>query len=120
MRMCAEHWSKLRVGVQDRGLWHLVSQSGEEALQQTMAALEEEHSAVRDPLLAAYWAICGRAIEEGGLYLLEHRNDGGEYCPLCELESYTEQGMAQNWIDGCLDAQRRFCIEEGIFTDNTQ
>lgn len=121
MKICTEHWAALRKGVQDRGMWHLVAQSGKEAIDQMVDELQgEDTKAQHDPLMAAHWAISGKALEQGGLYLMGRKDDGSDYCPLCEVEAHTEAGMAQKWIDGCLDAQREYCVEIGRLKDTQQ
>lgn len=117
MKFCDEHWAKLRAGVQSRGLWHLVAESGEDAIQRMERELDDGKSSAAsfDPLMGAHWAICGRAIAAGGLYLMT-----GDYCPLCELDAHAtnekpERGpLSEQWIEGCLDAQRKHAEALGL------
>ena len=102
MKMCLPHWEALRQGVKDRGMWPLVASSGKEAVDMISKQLRGEETGF-DPLMSANWAISGRALEMGGLYLMAQKEDGSEYCPLCEADVHG--GHAQEWITGCLDAQ---------------
>lgn len=99
MQMCPSHWEALRQGVKDRGLWHLVATSGEEAFAQVQDELAGTADPQRfDPLISANWAMFSTAIQFGGLEMLD-----GQHCPLCEADKHG--GHAQEWIEGCLDAQ---------------
>lgn len=100
------HWEALKQGVQNRGMWHLVARSGEEATAHMLQELRGEEAPF-DPLMAANWAICGAAIEFGGLAMLS-----GNICPLCEADVHG--GHANNWINGCLDEQLRYAFEKGL------
>lgn len=106
MRMCMPHWEQLRQGVKDRGMMHLVLKSGEEAVKNMKAEIEGA-PAKFDPLMAANWAIFSQALNFGGLDMMV-----GEHCPLCEADAHG--GHAQEWIDGCLDAQLEYAIELGL------
>lgn len=99
MRMCMQHWSKIREAVSVRGMNHLVSFCGEDVLRRQCAAvLGEDASATQqdfDPLIAINWSLaafvmertgpgifCDRESEDG---MPENRDDQGfnHYCPLC-------------------------------------
>ncbi len=118
MKFCEPHWQELKDAIRARGLWHLVASSSEAAFERAKAELGGKGTlATYDPLMAAHWAICSRAIELGGLYLLE-----GPYCPLCELDAHTKNPdgsksdppQSREWIKGVSDAVERFCIENGL------
>lgn len=95
MRMCTGHWTKLRKAIDDRGLTHLVPNSGEEAVKLVAKGN-------LDPLMDAHMRIAKAAVRDGGTYLLK-----GDYCPLCELDKVGEKSedkpMSDNWINGCCD-----------------
>lgn len=117
MRFCKDHWAKMKAGVEDRGLGHLVAKSGEAAVERVVAELEHRATdATFDPLMTAHWMIVNRALECGGLYLMTHNPDvaDGEFCPLCEVAKHTTPPADDDWIKGCLDAVRDMCVEKGL------
>lgn len=52
-----------------------------------------------EPLMGANMAIFSNALRAGGVYLLS-----GDFCPLCELETYS-QIKASDWIKYAADEQ---------------
>lgn len=76
MRMCQEHWDKLKEALRERGLMGLVPQGGEAA-----AKLLSEGRP--DPLMAAHNAIVGNAMDAFGIAIMMPNEDGSERCPLC-------------------------------------
>lgn len=104
--MCLPHWGALRDGVKSRGMWQLVASSGAEASAMMAAELKGEPTGF-DPLMSANWAIFAAALEFGGLAMM-----AGDHCPLCEADAHG--GHAQEWIDGCLDAQLERARELGL------
>lgn len=87
MKVCLLHWQQCRDAIQARGLWHLVSTSGEEATAKLEAQLEGDKRPVqRDPLMDLNFMLMSNAIEKVGLMAIgpsgEEANDG-EFCPLC-------------------------------------
>lgn len=120
MNFCAPHWEKLKQAIRERGLWPLVSPSAEVAHEATLQEIQHGPSKETfDPLLNATWAIYGRALECGGIYLMT-----GDYCPLCELDKHIDQVKhptpapyttpSDAWIGGCCDAQLTHARELGL------
>lgn len=110
MKACQPHYDLIRDGVKSRGLWHLVAQSGEAASEiLNNQAQGIKGPAAYDPLLNATMEIYARAVECGGIYLMQ-----GNYCPLCEADKHMGAGESQKWIDGCLDAHLKYCQENGL------
>ena len=123
MRLCQKHWGELREAIRARGIYHLVAKDGESAMKRTVSEINgTADDSTFDPLMAAYWAITGRAMELGGLYLMGQDENKNEYCPLCELDKFArnEDGSqpipaaSTQWINGCCDAQLRYCEEKGL------
>jgi len=106
MRMCQPHWDQLRKAISDKNLMHLVAKSGEEAIARMITELEDkpDQPSARDPLMEANLSIMSQALDQGGLYLMSPKEDGTDYCPLCEVVVHTEIGMDSKWIEGCTDA----------------
>lgn len=111
MQFCADHWTKLKAAISNRGLDHLVAKSDKEALENSVAQINNQPS-VYDPLMDCHWMITNRALERGGLYLLSSKLDGTQYCPVCEA---LQNGATElNWIEGPADAAFAFCREKGL------
>lgn len=102
MKICQPHWDLLKSAIDERGLMHLVSNSGQVAAEKIQGQLSgQPEKETYDPLLAANFAIWSNAIEMGGLYLI---GDGNQYCPICESESHGSHN-AEWWIKNAADEQ---------------
>ena len=113
MKICTDHWAKLRAAIHAKGMSHLGASSGEEAAERLKAELDGTATdSTFDPLMAANNMIWSRALEMGGLYLMTQKEDGTEYCPLCEVDIHG--GNSAEWIDGCTDFLRKSCEEKGL------
>lgn len=110
MKFCQAHWDQLRDAIKTRGIWPLVARNGMEAAERFVEELEGKASdASWDPLMAAHWAIGGRATEILGLYIF-----GTEVCPVCEVltvhdskpceHGCTHDDVEKRWIEGPADA----------------
>ena len=122
MKWCQEHWDAMKEKVRELGMWHLVAPNAEaaiEAMKEDIEAAGEhrESKAAFDPLMSAFWAINGRALAMGGLYIMSE-----PVCPLCELDKHAPsdapipEGFASHaaaWIDGCMRAQREGARNRG-------
>lgn len=121
MKFCRTHWDRLRQLVIDKGMVALISKDGEAAADRMVEELEGTATPLTyDPLLSAYWMLSGKALELGGLYLMGQKpGEGGEYCPMCEVEEqgvkYAGQpGDAEAWMDSCTDSCLVYCREQGL------
>jgi hypothetical protein len=115
MKMCQSHWDKIIAAIKERGLWHLVAQSGEEAVTNLQKEAAGE-ACNYDPLMAVNNMIFARAIEQGGLYLM-----AADYCPICEVMKYhaggvdadgktwTAEMIETHWVDGLADIALDVC-----------
>lgn len=112
MKMCDKHWQELRAAIELRGLSHLVAGTGLEAAENLKKEFQGEETTY-DPLMAATMGIYAAALENGGLYLMHLKEDGTEYCPLCEFESHSDE-KAEAWINPCTDAIRKSCVAQGL------
>ena len=113
MKMCQEHWDACQKAIEQRGLNHLVSKDGEELLSRMVNDLEGKATkADYDPLMDLNMMLTTEALRCGGLYLLIEKEDGTQYCPLCEASLH--QIIPQEWIDGAADAILRHCKEQGM------
>ncbi len=121
MKMCVPHWNALRTTVIGKGMGDLIAPDNKAIMARAIEELEGTATpATYDPLQASYWMLMGMALQTGGLYLMGDKpGDGGEYCPLCEVESAGvrlegEAGLAVEWINGCTDSVLVYCREQGL------
>ena len=125
MKICPTHWNMLKDACRDRGMWHLVHQSGEaaaEALARQMQSGSEDSDDF-DPLLHANMMIWVQALEMGGPYLMDSPSEGEHYCPICEVMKYTElppsaakryASVEEFWTAGVMDALLDSARERGL------
>lgn len=107
MKMCMDHWTKLRTAIDTRGLSALVSESGEEAMSNLLDEANRGPTLDNfDPLLTAHNAIFANSVHiDPHLALLDE-------CPLCHLNHHHDdacqiQGCKgtpfEGWIDAAAD-----------------
>src|SRR5262245_849386 len=115
MRACGDHWQKLRAAIESRGLARYIAKGGADAAARlakqsggevdgTNVTISAEATAehlmrekvdgtdVRqwaretfEPLMAAYFAILGNALNVAGMDIMAPNEDGTDRCPLCFL-----------------------------------
>ncbi len=123
MKFCNSHWKKLRQAVRDKGLWPFVANSSKELEERVKEELDGK-VVIPDPLMTAHTMILGRALEAGGLYLMTTPPEGGNYCPLCELDKHTKTpppggGIPSDWwIKGSTDQLQKDYKKQGWLKDN--
>jgi len=122
MNICQRHWEDLRKKVDERGMSHLVSSNGEEAMARTLAQLNNEDTSDDwDPLMAAFFAIGQWALNRMGLAVLQPG-----FCPLCQVQRSFENVKllpefdpeqhkdAEWWMNNCMDAMLDHARECGL------
>jgi hypothetical protein len=109
MNLCPTHWNQLKQAIKARGLWDLVSADGAEAMAVMQHDLDGKPATKEkfDPLLAATFKIYENAIRAGGLYMMNQKEDGADYCAVCEAEAHNAPG----WIDLAADGVAAFARE---------
>lgn len=122
MRFCMPHWEKLRAAIDDRGLSHLVSRNGQQAMQSFVKDIEGTADPLLDfdPLLAANNMIWSKALEVGGLSIMAPNEDGTDRCPICWLtaehtRTCTDPACPQDferWIEYAADGVKRHVDEQ--------
>ncbi len=114
MKICSTHWTQCRAAIDKRGIGHLVGnqESAVNRIKEELADSQTKKS--YDPLLSLGFMLYGRALECGGLYLMTTKEDGSEYCPLCEFELRSDGGKASDWIDSAADACLKYCTENAL------
>ena len=132
MKICQQHWDKLRKAIEDRGLSSFI-QTGEQNMATFEAVAEGTHTEKElpyDPLMSCNWMIWGQALKAGGLYLMQ-----GNHCPVCEAKKHlsghntvhpvtkmpfitTPEWVEEQWIDGPADAALAECRARGMVKEN--
>jgi hypothetical protein len=110
MKICKPHWDKLRTALRERGIDHLGAKSGKEAADDAVTELQGGDPEY-DPTMACNNMIWSQGLKMGGLYLMSQKEDGSEYCPICEAIAHmqppsgmTKEEQERSWIDGPADA----------------
>ena len=111
MKLCNDHWHKLKAAIDTRGLNAFVAKDGQAAADVMKAQIDkgEITKAGFDPLLNANFAIFNNALGVVGLVLMVSNDDGSERCPLCYLASVCPTCQPcqhfEKWIDAAADEQ---------------
>lgn len=89
MRMCANHWAKLRAAIDNRGLSALVAETGEQAARNLISEVQDGRSIDNfDPLMNAYMAIITNCLSKLGPGIMLFAKPGdGDNCPLCAMNA---------------------------------
>lgn len=115
MKMCSDHWEKMRTAIQERGLYHRVAVDGKAAVDRVVAELKGTATKeTYDPLMSMNNMFFARALECGGLYLMTVKPDGTEYCPLCEVGLHLGSAEPDEWIKSCADSILTHCKENNL------
>jgi hypothetical protein len=120
LKICDDHWKKLRAAIELRGLSHLVIGSPEKAVN-VLAAQASDSQGFKDtydPLMAANFAIWNNALEAFGLNMMV--DDAP--CPLCLMDDHaaecTEPDCKKNsgldWIEFAADGQLEVARQKGL------
>lgn len=106
-----------------KGMGGLIAKDSEAVRDRILSEFDHMDSlATYDPLMASYWMLMCMALQNGGLYLMgEKPGDGGEYCPLCEVEAAGvrvegKAGLAVDWMEGCTDSVLVYCRDNGLLS----
>lgn len=119
MKMCMPHWEMCREAVTDRGMYGLVLKSGKAAVDNIVEELQGGEPAF-DPLMSLNNHFWGEALRCGGLYLMgqnETGENGGHYCPICELEKNSRAYIAKEAIGSIADQMRDHAIKQKMIPE---
>lgn len=97
MKFCLPHWNQLKDAIKARGLGDMIAASGEEAVK--MLTSPQDKIENFEPLMTAHNILVHNALNAGGMYLLGQKEDGTDYCPICEAEEHGATG----WIEQAAD-----------------
>lgn len=107
----------MRAAVDERGLSSLIAKDGETAASDAIADLNQEPDPQHerfDPLMSMHWHWSNIALENGGLYLMTMKEDGSEYCPMCEIVAHTSDFDAKQGIEKVADQMLQWCREQNL------
>lgn len=93
MKMCKDHWERLKQAIDDRGLSGFISSDGGAAVKSMVSQADEGITVDNfDPLMGAHNAILMTTIEVVGLAVMATDGpDDGHWCPLCYLNQAHEK-----------------------------
>jgi hypothetical protein len=121
MKMCPDHWSRLRAAISDRGLDDLVAKGGVRAARNLKSEIEDGPSMANfDPLMGAHNAILNNALDNmphgAALGMLTSPDDAPEQgCPLCVLNANVPNQAEPNsfdvWIERAADDMKKLADE---------
>lgn len=118
MQFCKEHWERLREAINNKGLGHLVSNSGKELFERTTKELHGGVS-IPDPLFMAHNMIISAALNDGGLEIMMPDENGNKKCPLCEVKKNPvddTENLDEEWIEGSTQDVLDYYQKQGIIS----
>lgn len=87
MKICQQHWDKLRAKINEAGLGKFGANSGEQVVEIIKQHIHGDGSSF-DPLLNANFAIWGNFLSLVGIRALSP----DDTCPLCYLDEFKKNG----------------------------
>jgi len=123
MRFCLPHWEQLKQALKDAGMSHLITNGGEQ-LAEKLKRESEGQAVVPDPLFEAHNMMLERAMNHLGPYIMFQKEDGTDYCPLCEVNEKlmphpeTKLKCADSWISTIVPYLKEEYTKEGWLNNN--
>jgi hypothetical protein len=134
--ICTEHWAMLREKVDAAGLGRYVAQGGENAMLMAAMLTDQLQNGLSvgnwDPLMGAWYAITGNAMEMAGPQLLGEPGEPGK-CVICFLNTARNPDGScpcgqpgcggrfpgsipnfETWLDKAVLAQVEYAKREGL------
>lgn len=113
VRMCMDHWTRLREAITARGLSALVADSGEKAASNLASEVSDGLTVDNyDPLMSAHNAILNNSMDalgpQNALRLMT-----GDYCPLCVLNDLSRESWEEAVKAGTTPGDRCPCPTPG-------
>lgn len=111
MQICQPHWNAIRDALKKRGIDHLGAKNSEEAIAAIVTDLEGRGAENEfDPLMGCNNMIFAEGLKRCGLRLMQSKEDGTQYCPICESMKEYELW----WIEGPAEAMLTEAKEKGL------
>lgn len=104
MKLCGDHWKKLKAAIEVRGVQAGISEHGHHL----GTKLKEEFGGAKqtkenfDPLMNACMMIYDHSLTHGGLGMLMQEEHEAERCPICWFSANCPtcaKGQAERWIE---------------------
>lgn len=116
MKICQQHWNKLKEMIKQEGLSKFIAKDGRAAMGNALAELKGE-STHPDPLMMCNNMIWSRSLETFGLVIMQ------EDCPLCYAnENYpdTTEGekTGEFWVRTLVPHVKKMFEEKGLLNTN--
>jgi len=103
-----KHWDALREAIKARGLWHLVAENGQQAVEHMVRDIQDENTILDfEPLMGSAMTISRLAMNVGGLAVLAPNEDGTMPCPVCFLQQF-------DYIAAAADGAKAYAVEKGL------
>lgn len=116
MKICQEHWKKLKELIELQGLSKFIAKDGKEAMGNALKQIKGEASHP-DPLMMCNNMIWSRAIETFGLGIMQCDN-----CPICNAnENYPkreDEPTGDFWIRTLVPHVKTMFVEKGLLNTN--
>ena len=131
MKMCDKHWEVIKEETKKNGLWHRVAKDTNELAERSEKFRKGEipEKEAFEPLIQVCMMIYREAAHIGGPYLMDQKEDGTDYCPICEAMEhsqgksdddghiYTKEEIEKIWtVDACT-AVKEQAKELGVLYD---
>lgn len=119
MNLCEKHWEELKQAIKDRGLYHLVAKSPEEATQNAVDSLEGKEPPF-DPLMSASNMIFSHALDAVGFDVMRPEEGADKPpCPICHMLKVCSCGRGDgcdinNWIKYAADGALQYAREKQL------
>jgi len=111
MKMCQDHWDRLKKALADRNLLQFGAKTEEEAKRSIVTDLEGRGAENEfDPLMSCWQMIYAEGLKRCGLELMSPKADGSERCPICE----SQRQYGEWWINGPADAMLKEAQDKGL------
>lgn len=120
MKICQEHWDKLKAAIDARSMGHLVAANGRDAFARAVSELKGTAEVDDfDPLMAAHNMIAGYCLDVIGLALMV-----GDLCPVCEIlkdyppipAGHRYKSNEEYFIDGPADSALAIATARGLMS----
>jgi len=116
MKICQEHWDKLRQDIDDVGLSQFISKDGKQASERLIKELKGEYT-IEDPLMLCNNMIWSRSLDTFGLTVLAE-----DICPICyandNLDDIEGENVGDYWLRTLVPYVKTIFIEEGLINKN--
>jgi hypothetical protein len=105
LRICKDHWTRLREAIEYRGMKSLISKDGNSM----KTRLKDIKSTLKNPTAECFDPFAIATIQISMAFIANVDDEDfpeGQFCPLCEVKAHGQIPDADDdWINGCCDEQ---------------